>query len=658
MLTLSGLHVVNFRGIRDVNARGMATSGVVLVPVAAGEQPADLSGALRFAFLGGIQDPVASMAEGTGYAYVEVAFELADRGRGSIFRGIDRRGVVQVSLREGGGARVTGGDGPVAERLEEILGVSPSAWAEATWPDFPATRGLTLPAMLDLVDSGPAAGPRESRPDPAAEAPPNRLGEAEFESVRARCLAAVEGLRRALHGSELARRGSESLAELEAYGGRLRRSRTETSLELDRLNGERDRVRARLRRINEYRDLVAEARSRAGPVQPPRAGGRRAGLVAEAGLAAVSVAFLLGFLWAVSEGGVAAGAGLRAPVAFGLGFLFAGASFVAVYVQRRGQCAPSAAPPPGPDPAAELRASLAQRFEDLGDPEDPSLVPGLRARLSELDAEAAPLHARLESLDEAVAVHDVELGRACRALHRGLPPREDGPEPLGAGEALEDAPSRISALGDSVYRASGERDALLAGGVTTADVACVRLRAALGALGFGAGDPQWGDRLVHDAGLERVEEAGEGPLDPEVMDETLGELVGGIQGLVPAPPSRAAPAPPAAPPRRSAVAEVPALARVTAGRYDRVLAGSAGETLLSSADIGDAVGWNGLPERDRRRIATALMVAQAHAAVYGDSPEPRLVVLGSVPPEFDEPDDLARTLGAAVGGEVQVVLPA
>ena len=59
------------------------------------------------------------MSRGEGFAYVEVGLRLPGDGRASVFRGVDRRGSAQTSLREAGGQRVTAGAESVERRLGE-----------------------------------------------------------------------------------------------------------------------------------------------------------------------------------------------------------------------------------------------------------------------------------------------------------------------------------------------------------------------------------------------------------------------------------------------------------------------------------------------------------------------------------------------------------
>src|SRR6185503_4447449 len=89
-------------------------------------------------------------------------------------------------------------------------------------------------------------------PPVAATSPVVPLPEARQATERA-----IDGLRRALRAETLRERIGIAFTALSDYAGRLRRERTEAMRKADGLVAERERVRAKLRRLNEYRDLVA-----------------------------------------------------------------------------------------------------------------------------------------------------------------------------------------------------------------------------------------------------------------------------------------------------------------------------------------------------------------------------------------------------------------
>jgi len=115
--------------LRDLPARGLLDP---LLPL--GSPPRVLADAIRFAFLGGTDDAERVVSPGKGYAHVEVGLRFAG-AEVSLFRGVDRRGSHQASLREDDGRRVTGGVAEVRARLEELVGAPLDLWERSTWFD-------------------------------------------------------------------------------------------------------------------------------------------------------------------------------------------------------------------------------------------------------------------------------------------------------------------------------------------------------------------------------------------------------------------------------------------------------------------------------------------------------------------------------------------
>ena len=292
---------------------------------------------------------------------------------------------------------------------------------------------------------------------------------------------AAVGLRRACHAAHLLRKAQDRLDALLAYGGRLRHERKRTALDLDHHTSERDRLRTRLRRLAEYHEQVAKARA-SRPAE--RSSAPAPWPSAEIGLALLSAGFLVLLLWLfLSREPALEGVELRLAASIGLVASFSG--FMVVTGRRRAEGA-------GVREATsraheEWREALRHRFHDLEDPDDASLASDLRARTSSLDAEIAPCQNRLERLDEAIAVHDVEIGRACRALHRPIPEPVEAASGFGAGEGLDRAEATISELGDAVYQAIVEREALVAGGAAKVEEAIRHAREEVAAVGQALG---------------------------------------------------------------------------------------------------------------------------------------------------------------------------
>src|SRR5205823_2716543 len=92
---------------------------------------------------------------------------------------------------------------------------------------------------------------------------------------------------------------------LTEFGGRLRRERTDVGVKVDQLVAARDRVRARLRRVNEYRDLLVKERAAAERRAVETAPSRRPPAWTEWGLAACAAVFAAGIVY-VTQGPPAA----------------------------------------------------------------------------------------------------------------------------------------------------------------------------------------------------------------------------------------------------------------------------------------------------------------------------------------------------------------
>ncbi len=482
-MILRSLRLVHVRGLPDVRVTGLPESGLVRVTLPAGAPPDTLVGALQFLLVAEAPDLVAGPAGGDdpGFSFVEAEFRTQSGATFSLFRGVDRRGTTQVSLRESTAGRVTGGDAAVAERLGQLLDGTVQAWCSRH-------LGALLPAPASAAGSAVPIGGDAARG-------------VDDDVVRA-AHRAVQELRRSLRAERLRLLASRRHSELLEHGRRLRHERATVARHVDESSVERDRARTRLQRVSEYRDQLArslddaagEEASARGPLPvvaaPPAtaaAASRRVapGSLIETALIACAAAMfvVLVFYSSSSRGDRADGMVL---IALGAGCVVAVASYVYV-VARRPVPAGAGAPPAVvvPDTATRVRAwrdSLRRRFADIGDPDDPGLAQELRARLADIDGRLAPQRARLEQLDDAIAVFDVEVGRAARSLHETLPALGAGDTGLPEGTDVRDAVAIVHELGDAVYAAVVERDALLAEGTATPDEARQALAVALDAL--------------------------------------------------------------------------------------------------------------------------------------------------------------------------------
>jgi hypothetical protein len=455
---LRSFKMVHFRGLPEVLVKSAPAEGPVRVPLPTSCDAGVVAEAVAFAL--GASAGAGVVDEAQGFAYVELGLVLPSDSEASLFRGIDRRGVVQASLREHGGLRVTGGADGVSARLGELLGMDLAAWRRRV-----------------IVDTGgvPAAPEGPTTRDGAAGADGGDRGEA-LDRARS----AVDTLQRALRVDRLGRLAALRHRDLLAHGARLRRERTEVDRVVDRETAERDRVRTRLRRVNEYRDQVAREEAReAGDVSTPSARRERRGRGVQWGLATCA-ALLLATLVVYSMAATGDPDRPLVTVGLGLAFLVAVSSyFVVAGASDPGESSPAEGAHGESDRSRAWRDALRQRFADLSDPDDPGLPRRLRERLVTLDERLAPMHARLEALDDTVTVFDVEAGRAARALHQALPEPELAEDGLPEGMDDRAAARLVHDLGDSVYATTIERDALLAGGVPDAGAARRELTEAL-----------------------------------------------------------------------------------------------------------------------------------------------------------------------------------
>ncbi len=684
-MNLRSLKLVNFRGVRELTVRDLPRDGIVRVDVPEDAEPGALADAVRFALTGSDPEGGPPMARGEGFAYVEAGLRLPGDARASVFRGVDRRGKGQASLREAGGQRVTGGSDGVASRLSELTGGDPQRFARAAVID---TSGGTSPARTarsggsggmsgmsgttrstdSMATDSMATGPMAAGPVASVVADP--VADAKLRVERA-----VTDLTRSLRAERLRSLAGASHEDLVAAAGRLRREREVLSQQIDGLHAERARVRARLPRLEEYRRLAqpdtgrlstgsgAERRDGA----PPRANGALEWCLAVIALALFG---LLAFVTA-SENTAFEDHRLRAFV--GMAFVASAASFMGVASARHrhgGRYTAGLAQPAEPARAeigtltgaaaathaaiaaggperAEHRDALRSRFSDLGNPDDPALPGRLRDDLAALDQELSPLHDRMESLDDGLAVAEVEIGRSARALHTPLPPKELPAAGLADGESVRDAVDRAREMGDLVFKACVERDALLAD--TAPDTATAKRHAvdALTALGAATGrdaDLVFARERIASAHTEAIAHAAEDELAATVLADVARASSGGAAHRDPV----AHPAPVARPSGDAGLARV--VSAVTRGAYNGIDHGD-GEPVLLRSDGGrdalDAVG----PSL-RARVMLACRIVESGA----DGQRPGFLVLERAPDLLAD-EDLLDVVRAAAPDVSQILVP-
>jgi hypothetical protein len=645
--------MVNFRGVRELRVAAIGDSGVVGAASPAGAESGLLGEALRFAFRGAAGDAAHVLADGAGFAHVEVALAAGRGGQLSLFRGIDRRGSEQVSLREDDGLRVTGGADEVAARLAELAGAPVAVWEKATFLDRSATGADPLDAPPALP--GPVAPPV---PVPPPAQTPSDVPQTDATELRDRAERAVDRLRRSLRAQALKDRVETDYAALCEFGARLRRERADAAVAIDRAVGERDRIRARIRRIGEYRELVAQqkpAAVRAAPAPKPSAPSRPR-VVREA--AAAAVVLLLTLVHVRTTPDLVAERALAIPL--GLGFLAAAAWYV--HVAADAGAARSAPRPREPEKTAgdEWREALRHRFADLGDPDDPRLLDDLRARIVPLDAEMEPLRKRLEQLDEALAAFEVEAGRAARVTHGALPPPpSEASSGLAPGESAAESVGRLGKLGDAVYHGAVERDALVAGGAETAAAAADAVRAAFRALGEALGDVARAQSALERAGLAAGDATalrGDADLCVRLSEEAAALGRRPSRTVVPVPP---APTVAATARSRPDVAALlgDVVERITGRQFVLVQDGSRIELRLQGPADPRPVAWTALPAAARDRLGLALRLRLAEAALGAAEDEPRFVVLAERPATLGDDAALAELVLSVAPRIVQVFVP-
>lgn len=743
-LLIRSLKIVNFRGIAELQARELREVGVHAIAVPAGCDPRAVAAALRFA-MSGDAGPGTVISDGAGYAYVEVGLGLGGDAHASIFRGIDRRGAVQVSLREDGGMRITSTEPEVAARLEEILGQPVARWVLATFlTGSESAEGVLELAAAAAQDAEPDAAP-DAQPDGAQDAvmpsvahgaalaaaasaavPPSApalsppegapVTDADVEAARSAALEATDGLRRALRTRELTAAIEADFAALSELGARVRRERTDIALRLERVTADRDKVRARLRRVNEYLDLVSQHRSQTVEAVAQAPAAPRKGRLLEYSVLAWAVVFAGILAWTSFRPGEFRTKSTATNLA-GIGFVVACGSYLWI-ATRRGDpsgrrvataepgnghgTAPVAAPTP---PDAAWRTALRTRFADISDPDDPQLVPSLRTKLAQIDEEAAPLVAHLERIDEVAARHEVEIGRAARAIHRGVPGRDEAASGLAPDETPDTVEARIDALGDRVFQASVERDAFAARGTADPAAAEERVVHTFAALGAAAGDDAPGTTALDRAGYRAADAEG-APAGTDLaglvasLTRTADDLAARArdraaqfaaaqsaravaavaipEAAIPAAqaPSSVrsaanAPSAPSAPNaanaagrRRAAAAQLDAVARpwlvtVTLGRFHGIDVGDDEEIVLTGAG-GDVVRWRDLDPRVRDRVHLALRarMSEREASRGGSVLPARAVILDARTAALGDDAALGRFLAEHAPSATQVLFGA
>lgn len=602
-MIVRSLHLVNFGGAAEWRLAAAPERGVVrgAVGVAAGD-------ALRFVFLGAAA-PDASGARGP--AVVETGVLLDDGREASVFRGEDRRGGSQASLRERTGPRLAGGDVAVRARLAELVGAPLEVWERATW-------------------IGVAAEPA----DPFGGAAPAAAAGPGVRTARDACDRATDMLRRALRTSALRDRVGAEHAALCALGGRLRNARTAASVETGELTAERERLRVRLRRLAEYRERAAKEQGAATDAETPAAA--RAGGWAERG-ALVAGALLV---FAIVESRAVPGAS-RDPllsILLGLALLACFASYVASSARRDAAARPAAAPRDGK--CGEWRDALRHLYTDLGDPDDPALPAGLRKRLAAVERRLAPLTKRLQELDEAVSAFDVEAGRASKTTHGAVVPHADGDAALGPDESPAAAEAEVARIGETLCRAAVEMQTLVEGGTSEVTPAVTALRVALHDLGAACGDAAAAETALLHAHVE-----GDAPPDAATLcaDEDLCvRLADDVAAIGRAP--------------MAVTGDVDGVAALTARAAGAEFTVAAAASGLAVRRRGAAVAWLDLPEAVRERIAFALALRRAEESLGPRAGTARFVVIDRRPAGLDDDEALAELVRAAAPTAVQVVV--
>jgi hypothetical protein len=120
-MLLRNLKAVNFLALREADVRNLPRRGVVGVEGGNAGAAAVFSDMLRFALFGVPAPGGDVIRSGASFAYVEIEFVHPEAGPVSLFRGTDRRGMVQASLREPERRFITNSAEQVGRRMSELL---------------------------------------------------------------------------------------------------------------------------------------------------------------------------------------------------------------------------------------------------------------------------------------------------------------------------------------------------------------------------------------------------------------------------------------------------------------------------------------------------------------------------------------------------------
>jgi hypothetical protein len=169
-MLLRNFKAVNFLGLREAEVRNLPRRGVVGIEAPESDDLPEFRQLLHYAIFGGPADPTGIIRPGAGFAYVEVELLHREAGAVSIFRGTDRNGTVQASLREPKRGAILNDAAQVEQRIRELLPVSPGQF-EAEY-----FRGAAPPrarAVREIEPAPEAADPPPpSRDEEAADPPP------------------------------------------------------------------------------------------------------------------------------------------------------------------------------------------------------------------------------------------------------------------------------------------------------------------------------------------------------------------------------------------------------------------------------------------------------------------------------------------------------
>ncbi|MHC4858800.1 MAG: hypothetical protein ACYTDY_01765 [Planctomycetota bacterium] len=460
-MLLRSVKAVNFLGFAEVEIPNLPSRGVVAVEGAESREHRAIRDLISFALFGrsteGAAPPEQLITPGAEFAYVELALTHSSAGNVSLLRGVDRSGATKVSLREAQSGELRNRQGEVAERVVEILGLDADGFERVYLS--PARQGSPLPGEVTSESDLPELRRERKRVKARLGRARERLAKLE-SGPEGRAGAQVAALRVELaeewaavdpgpllaevgeaaeavgvaYRREAARREVKAKeGELEELCERLCAERVHADLVVGEAAAERQRLRQRLVRVNEYGVCLEELRSAmlsasvdADAGRPEGDLGRRVDsvnprrslltgvLLTVAAMVLVGVVLVMQRILDESEPWVGAVSGLLTVVIF-IDLYIAARAYVAYWSSRRH------APRRGDVPLdpVPLLERIEREYADVVPDYDPELPARLQTTLGELEARVEAVMGRRQRVDRIlsrIGESGTPAGEAARAV--------------------------------------------------------------------------------------------------------------------------------------------------------------------------------------------------------------------------------------------------